>query len=132
MACPGAQVLALVSQLSAHAGGAGRWGGWEPRDDGAGADGSSTRRALLLSCTLALLGPLWPSVHVAADDLADAAAAEALFARLLAAATSTAQLDALAELLATTWGNGALLPRVRCVRKAFPGRSCAVPTAVCC
>lgn len=105
-------VLDLLSAIARVPGPAGpsRWGDWRP-PAGAAGSGTNAQHSLLLSCTLALVEPLWPAPvgEVSAADLADVVAATALFMRLLDAAESPQQLAALAELLEDTWRHGAEL-----------------------
>ena len=97
----GGATTVAATAAAAAAGGVVRWEGWAPPTDHA------FRAGLLLCRSVAAVGALGPSAHLTAADVADADAASALFARLLAAAVTTtsdesssSKLDALAALLA--------------------------------
>lgn len=115
-------ILSALSQASSD-GGSGsqpsRWGSWRAPATGEIAGGAPD--SLLLSCTAALVAPLWPAgqVQVMAADVTDTRAAGALFQRLLAHSRGAQQLSALAELLNSTWRNGALLAE-RVTAEAVP------------
>ena len=112
-------ILDLLSAITRPAGQASRWGEWRPPASAPGA-GPDAQHSLLLSCTLAVVGPLWPSPagDVAALDLADVSVARSLFRRLLEASDSPAQLMALADLLESTWRDGCELQDAAAAVKA--------------
>lgn len=102
-------ILSALSQGGGKAPGAPsnrRWGAWSvPGSDDSAQMGA---HSLLLSCTAAMVAPLWPEAgrQLTAADVCDTSAASKLFLALLASAHSELQLTALAELLSSTWRNG--------------------------
>ena len=105
-------ILSALSQRSgdgADAGRLSRWGSWQAPAENQ--DGDALEHSLLLSCTAALVAPLWPeaAVTLTAADVRDCEAAAALFRRLLGTSRGAQQLGALAELLRSTWRIGGAL-----------------------
>lgn len=101
-------------------GSSGRWGSWTPP---AGGSMEAARKALLLRRTATLVAPLLGAEAggVEAEDVADSAAAERLFFKILEAADGVLpQLQALVRLLSEVWEDGHALeaPLVRSSSKA--------------